>query len=434
VKYRSTRTPHAAGQVPFSTAVERGLAPDGGLFVPEALPVFDAAALDDVDDLPAFAARVLAPFVAQDALEPQLNAICEAALDFPIPLVELRPGTAVLELFWGPTAAFKDVGARFLAECMTRQDPGEGPGAKPRTVLVATSGDTGGAVAAAFWRKPGIEVAVLFPEGGVSARQRHQLTCWGDNVRAFEVRGVFDDCQRMVKTLLADTAAARAERWTSANSINAGRLLPQAVYHARAAVQYARRHGTAPGLIVPTGNLGNALAALWAMGMGFPIREVVFATNANVAVPELLRTGEYAARDTVATLANAMDVGAPSNVERLLDLFPDAGSLQQRCRAIAVDDDAIRHAIGRAFRVDHRAICPHTATAFHAREAVGGDHWIVVATAHPAKFETVVEPLIGQPVPVPDALSRLLARPSRCESLDPDAAVLRQRLAIPPRA
>ncbi len=422
MRYRSTRQSVGGERVSFAVAVERGLAPDGGLYVPETLPEVAAGAQGDGEDLPAFAVRLLRPFLAGDVLAPALEAMCRAALDFSIPLVDLAPGTAMLELFHGPTAAFKDVGARFLAECMTRL-PGE------RCVLVATSGDTGGAVAAAFWRKPGVRVVVLFPERGVSARQRQQLTCWGDNVRAFAVRGVFDDCQRLVKAMFADRELVAELGLTSANSINVGRLLPQVVYHARAALCYARRHDRAAGAIVPTGNLGNALAALWAMAIGFPVREVVFATNANRAVPELLRTGTYRARQTVQTLANAMDVGAPSNVERLLDLLPDIEALRSRTRAVAVDDDAIRATIAAGEARWGRVMCPHTATAMWAREQLGGDDWIVAATAHPAKFETIVEPLVGHEVPVPPSLASLLERESHCQTIDADVAELKRRIA-----
>ncbi|HEX6037672.1 pyridoxal-phosphate dependent enzyme, partial [Longimicrobium sp.] len=276
MKYVSTRGGGAAATL--SQAVERGLAPDGGLYVPAQFPELAPGALDGADTLPDVAARLLAPFFAGDALEDALGDICREAFTFPVPLKELRGGTAVLELFHGPTAAFKDVGARFLAATMSRIG---GEDARPLTILVATSGDTGGAVAAAFHGRPGVEVAVLYPAGMVSPRQEKQLTTWGGNVRAFAVRGAFDDCQRLVKAAMADDELRAARRLSSANSISIGRLPPQMAYYAWASREYVRRHGRAPGFVVPTGNLGNALAALWARRMGMPIREVVLATNAN---------------------------------------------------------------------------------------------------------------------------------------------------------
>jgi threonine synthase len=329
----------------------------------------------------------------------------------------------VLELFHGPTAAFKDVGARFLAALMERALR-RSADARPLTILVATSGDTGGAVAAAFHRRAGIRVAVLFPKGQVSPRQQHQLTCWGDNIRALEVDGPFDDCQALVKAAFTDPGLQSRHRLTAANSINIGRLLPQVAYHAAASLWHWRRHGTAAGSIVPSGNLGNGMACVWARAMGMPVRELVLAVNANRTIPDYLATGQWQPRPSVATLASAMDVGNPSNMERLRNLVPDFGDLRTSIEAYPVDNASIRTQIAKDYARYGEVWCPHTATAFwvydhlpQARRA--GRPWIVSATAHPAKFESIVEPVIGRAVPVPLTLQRLLERPTLHTPLAP---------------
>jgi threonine synthase len=415
MKYRSTRA--AAPPLTLSAAIQTSLAPDGGLYVPERFPAFSVEDFAGLESLSEIGARLLAPFFAGDALGPHLETICWEAFNFPVILRDLDDETAVLELFHGPTAAFKDVGARFLAACVSRL-PGR------RTVLVATSGDTGGAVAAAFHEHPEVAVVVLFPKDKISARQQQQLTCWGGNVRAFAVRGDFDDCQRIVKTAFADHVWAAAQGLLSANSINLGRLLPQTVYHAAASLWYLRRRGARPGVIVPTGNLGNAVAAFWARVMGLPLREIVLATNANKAVPDYFADGAWGARPTVATLANAMDVGNPSNMERLLDLHPEVSQLRSIARAFTVSDEEIAATIARSGTRWGQTWCPHTATAVHVRERLSGSHWIVLATAHPAKFESIVEPLTGRTLAVPPALSALLAQPAHVEEIEPEFAAL----------
>jgi threonine synthase len=377
------------------------------------------------ETLAEIAAEVLAPFFAGSGLEAELGAICRDAFDFPLPLKELAPNgdLAVLELFHGPTAAFKDVGARFLAALMERALR-RSTDSRALTILVATSGDTGGAVAAAFHRRRGIRVGVLFPKGQVSPRQQHQLTCWGDNIRAFEVDGTFDDCQALVKGAFTDPGLQRRHRLTAANSINVGRLLPQVAYHAAASLWHWRRHGTAAGSIIPSGNLGNGMACVWARAMGLPVREIVLAVNANRTIPDFLATGQWQPRPSVATLASAMDVGNPSNIERLRNLVPDFAELRASIESYPVDDAAIRAQIAKDYERFGEVWCPHTATAFWvydhlppARKAARP--WIVSATAHPAKFETIVEPVIGRAVPVPPALAELLDRPTASTPLAP---------------
>ncbi|HEX8691059.1 MAG TPA: threonine synthase [Longimicrobium sp.] len=423
MRYLGTRDPgHAAT---LSEAVERGLAPDGGLYVPERFPSLAAEDFAGAQTLAEVAERLLAPFFAGDRLEGALGEICREALAFPVPLRDLRDRTAVLELFHGPTAAFKDVGARFLAAVMSRLG---GADARPLTILVATSGDTGGAVAAAFHGRPGVEVAVLFPAGRVSPRQEKQLTAWGGNVRAFAVRGDFDACQRLAKAAMADPDLRAVRRLSSANSINVGRLLPQAAYYAWAALRYARRHGAAPGFVVPSGNLGNAVAALWARRAGLPVREVVLATNANPAVTAFLAGEPWGPRPTVATLATAMDVGFPSNMERVFHLFGGEEAARRALSAFRVGDEEIRAAIRAGPARWGEVWDPHTAAAVVVRERLETPDWIVVATAHPAKFEAVVEPLVGREVPVPPELGRLLERPSHAEEIEPTLEAFRAAL------
>lgn len=425
MNFISTR--HAAPAATLSQAIAAGLAPDGGLYVPDALPPSrDLAPGRDIADT---AATLLAPFFAGDALEGELGSICREAFDFPAPLRALgTPADHVLELFHGPTAAFKDFGARFLAASMARVRRSE---AKPLTILVATSGDTGAAVAAAFHRQPGLRVIVLYPDGRVSPRQAHQLGCFGDNITALRVAGSFDDCQALVKRALNDAELQAQAPLSSANSISLGRLLPQMSYYAHAALTHRATTGRALNLVVPTGNLGNALAAILARTLGVPLGRIALATNANRVLPDFFAGGKYAPSASVATLANAMDVGAPSNFERLRWLFDgDDVALRAAFSATEVDDAAIRDVIARRYRDHGEVHCPHTATAVNVLEdlrAQGEDgDWAVAATAHPAKFESVVEPLIGRPVEVPSALADLLARPAHAAAVPNDYAALRR--------
>ena len=421
-----------APTVSFGAAVLQGLAPDGGLYVPLGWPHLAPPDFDGVSELPAIAGRLLAPFMEGDPLARELAPLAAEALDFPAPLVPLAPDgrLSVLELFHGPTAAFKDFGARFLAGCFGCLRQGA---ERPLTILVATSGDTGGAVAAAFHQRPGVEVAVLFPKGLVSPTQERQLTCWGGNVRSVSVRGTFDDCQRLVKEAFRDAALATRTQLSSANSINLGRLLPQMVYYAAASLATWRAHRERASFIVPSGNLGNALACLWARRIGLPIGEVVLAHNANRTVPDFLASGEWRPRPSVATLASAMDVGDPSNMERLRALHAGIEELRAAVSAVSVSDDEIRARIVAGYRQFGQIWCPHTATAAEAwarlpPEARRERRWVLAATAHPAKFREIVEPLIGRTVPVPETLAKLFARPAQCVEIDADGRALRALL------
>jgi threonine synthase len=413
----------------LSDALREGLAPDGGLYVPVALPRVDARSLDPGAPLHELAATLLAPFFAGDPLARALGAIAAEALDFDAPLraVQGQPRrVSVLELFHGPTAAFKDFGARFLAACLARIHDGS---ARPLTVLVATSGDTGGAVAAAFHRRPGTRVVLLYPEGRVSPTQERQLTCWDGNVQSLALQGSFDDCQSLVKQAFADAALRERHALTSANSINIGRLLPQVLLFAAAALRVRRAEGGPASFVIPSGNLGLATACVWAREMGLPVGEIVLAHNANRTVPDYLEGGAWRPRASVATLASAMDVGDPSNMERLFALFPDRADMQRALRATSIDDAAIRASIRAEFTRSGLVLCPHSAAGFAAWRALPeqerrAGHWVVAATAHPAKFPEVVEPLVGRRMEAPDTLATLLDRPVRRAWIRPELGQL----------
>lgn len=426
MKYFSTR---GDGPVNLDDALRMGIAADGGLFLPEELPSFEIADFDAAKTIPGIAEVLLRPFFSGSTLEGDLDAILSETFSFPIPATRLgaqQGDVSLLELYHGPTAAFKDVGAGFLAACLSRL---EGDPSSPLTILVATSGDTGGAVAAAFDGRPGMRVVVLFPDGRVSERQAHQLCCWSDNVLSLKVRGSFDDCQALVKAAMADPGLSTANRFSSANSINIGRLLPQSTYYADASLCRYRRTGNKPGFIIPTGNLGNAFACIMAREMGLPIGPVILATNANRTIADYFETLEWLPRASLQTLASAMDVGDPSNMERLRKLVGEADVLRERLGVLSVTDEQIEASIRQDFADFSLASCPHTATATHTWRELDGElasahDWILVATAHPAKFETIVEPIIGETVPLPPELAALLERPARAISIDPDIGSL----------
>ncbi len=422
MNFFSTR---GAGPSSLDEALRKGIASDGGLFLPERLPNFELADFAAANTLPEVATILLQPFFATSQLQSDLEKIVAETFGFPIPTTPLKVAgraASLLELYHGPTAAFKDIGAGFLAACLARLESNV---ESPLTILVATSGDTGGAVAAAFDKRPGMRVVVLFPDGRVSDRQAHQLCCWSDNVLSLKVRGTFDDCQRLVKAAMADADLSADYRFSSANSINIGRLLPQATYYAEASLRRYRQTGKKPGFIIPTGNLGNASACILAREMGLPIGPILLATNANRTIADYFETLEWLPRDSFQTLASAMDVGDPSNMERLRHLIGEADILREQVGVLAVSDEQISAAIKQDFADFGFATCPHTATATHAwrqldDELAGAHDWILVATAHPAKFETIVEPLIGESVALPPELEEMLSRPAHAITIEPN--------------
>jgi len=413
--------------VTLAEAVRQGLAPDGGLYVPPVIPVLSAAEVEALRgrSIGEVATALIAPLVTDTFDHQTLARLMAAALDFPVPLVSLAPGRHVLELFHGPTLAFKDFGARTMARWMA--EVAGSADQRPLTVLVATSGDTGGAVAQAFHGVPGTRVVVLYPRGRVSRVQEVQFTTLGDNVSAVAVDGTFDDCQRLVKAAFADPALGAALRLTSANSINIGRLLPQMAYYAWAALQLPA--GTPPPtLVVPSGNLGNLTAGVMAVRRGVPIGHFVAATTINDPFPRFLVDGTFTPRDAVPTLASAMDVGHPSNLERLTWLYSqDLPAIRRAISGVVVTDDEVRLTI-RALHAAHGYVAdPHTAVGWAGatRAVRDGDAPVVVlGTAHPAKFPEVVEPTLGVPVGLPPALAERLTLPVQAVAIGPELAAL----------
>ena len=431
----STRGGRTGATWSFREALFRGQAPDGGLFVPASLstlPEQDRAALPHLTfpERAFIAARHLLDGEIDDAV------LCQAthdALDFPVPLREIEPGIHLLELFHGPTHAFKDVGARFMARMMAAlRDPGD----PPLTILAATSGDTGGAVAHAFHNLRGIRVLVLYPLGKVSPRQEAQFATLGGNVTAVAVRGTFDDCQSLVRQAFADPGLNARLSLNSANSINIGRLLPQTFYYLHAWTELAH---SAPDselvFSVPSGNFGNLTAGLIARrALGISLARFVAATNENDVVPAYLAGRGFHPRASVATISSAMDVGDPSNFRRIAHMFGSGGEpLRPRLTGSSWTDGETRECIRGLWRRRGIAIDPHTAVGllglraeFQRRPGAIG---VVLATAHPAKFAEAVEPLIGCALPVPPGIARVMDRPRRSIEIGPDLEGLRGVLA-----
>ncbi|MDR0539987.1 MAG: threonine synthase [Spirochaetaceae bacterium] len=427
MKYYSTRNKNEG--VSFAKAALTGLAPDGGLFVPEQIPEYSAAVRSSFADM-AFsdlAYESIQPFLAGDIPAAALSGIIESAFDFPCPVVKTGDGGFhILELFHGQTAAFKDFGARFMARAFSYLRRGED---KPLKILVATSGDTGGAVADGFFGIEGITVTVLYPKGRVSVLQEKQIAGLGGNISALAVEGSFDDCQRLVKAAFADTTLRKRMELSSANSINIARLVPQTVYYAAAAGQMAKT-GSLPVICVPSGNFGNLTAGLYTQAMGAPIYGFIAATNINKTFVDYIETGVYAPRESVATISNAMDVGAPSNFERMACHW-DYKYLKATVKAAFVDDEATRASIQAVYKRYGYILDPHGAVGWAAAEklmpAGGAAPVVVLETAHPAKFADEVEPLTC-PVPVPPALQTVMARTTNTAVIPADIDALLARL------
>jgi threonine synthase len=426
MRYYSTRNKSAS--VSFAVAALTGLAPDGGLYIPEKIPRLPAPVRSSLGTMSFqdVAFETIRPFVRDTIPEPVLEEIVHSAYSFPAPLVPVGI-RLVLELFHGPTAAFKDFGARFMARAFAYLRRGED---KPLHILVATSGDTGGAVADGFFKVPGINVTVLYPRGRVSPLQERQIAGLGGNIRALAVEGSFDDCQRLVKAAFADASLTKRLALSSANSINIARLIPQAVYYVSAAGKAAAGNTDADGeasprdkkvppslspphsfptVCVPSGNFGNLTAGLYAYTMGAPIAGFIAATNINKTVPDYLANGVYETRLSQATISNAMDVGAPSNFERMQSQW-SLEQMRTMIKGVFVSDEETRQTIASVHREYGYFLDPHTAVGWKAAKRVAlSDLVVVLATAHPAKFSETVEALTG-PVPVPAALQDTLQR------------------------
>lgn len=395
-------------------AVLKGLPEDKGLFMPEEIPQLPETFFQRLPEMsfPDLAFEVSKHLLQGAIEEDELKQIIQKAINFDAPIYSLAANKHVLELFHGPSLAFKDFGARFMAQLMSHFVKHEG---KKLYILVATSGDTGGAVASGFYQTEGIEVVILYPSGKVSLLQEKQLTTLGHNVRAIEVQGTFDDCQALVKEAFLDKELNDAMRLSSANSINIARLIPQSFYYFRAYQQLQDKSKEVV-FSIPSGNFGNLTAGLLAKRMGLPIAHFIAATNVNDIVPHYLKSGKYEPRPSVATISNAMDVGNPSNFERMKDLYGGEVALMQKdITGYSYTDEETREAIKAVYDTyDSYIMDPHAAVAYLAMEAYLAKHpnqqGVILGTAHPAKFLDVIEPVLEKKVPVPERLEILRNR------------------------
>lgn len=413
-------------RVPLKEAVVKGLAPGKGLFMPEVIPAMPASFFEALPQLTLqeTGIQVLRQLLGDAVPAPDLQEMVEQALNFPIPLVPLTDRLGILELFHGPTLAFKDVAARFMARLLAYVRRGED---EELTIIVATSGDTGGAVAWGFAGVPGIQVVVLYPSGKVSPLQEQQITTVGGNVRAIEVDGTFDDCQAMVKAALADPELNQHKAITTANSINIARLLPQTVYYFHAYAQVPDRN-LPVAMCVPSGNFGNLTAGIIAQRMGLPMRHYIAATNANDVVPRYLRDGDFEVRPTIKTISNAMDVSLPSNFDRINNLFAgEHAQISQAMHGYAFTDHQTRDAMRQVLKTYDYMLDPHGAVAYLGalafRDQFDG-YTIFQETAHPSKFKEVVEEAVGRPVPVPSRLAACMEKPKQAVPMSPQASEL----------
>jgi threonine synthase len=424
-------TTKQAPEASFETAVRAGLAPDGGLYMPEQIPILDPALVQDSSmSLTELAFRISQPFIDGEIDDDTLQSLLNDAIDFPAPLVEISPGIFCLELFHGPTLAFKDFGARFMARMLShfvKKNP------ERTTVLVATSGDTGSAVASGFLGVPNIDVVILYPTGKVSKIQELQLTTMGQNITALEVEGSFDDCQKLVKEAFGDDHLSTQLGLTSANSINIARLIPQTFYYAHA-VQQLQSLGLPPVISVPSGNFGNITAGVIAQRMGFGIKHFIASTNINDIVPQYLNSGEFCPKESIQTISNAMDVGNPSNFARLLELCQgDHSTFQRTMSGCAFSDEETKAAILDVFGESGYTMDPHGAVGylglktymdFTSYKGPG----VFLATAHPSKFLDVVEPIIGGTIEIPARLAAYLTREKVSIPIKPQFDILKSEL------
>jgi threonine synthase len=419
----------------FFEAMRNGLAPDGGLYMPVSIPEIDFSkwlshnsGTLDFKDLAIDMAR---PYLADELDDQQLVSVVKDAFNFPVELREIEEGLYVLELFHGPTLAFKDFGARFMARLFS--DKAMKTGDKI-TILVATSGDTGSAVANGFYGVEGVDVCVLYPGGKVSRLQEMQMATLGGNICAVEVEGVFDDCQRLVKDAMLDKDLTSRVQLSSANSINIARLIPQSFYYAYASLLMHQSGLDSPVFSIPSGNFGNLTGGLLAHRMGMPAAGFIAATNLNRVVPDFLAGGEYRPRQSVSTIANAMDVGNPSNFSRIRHLFDGSDeAIRSELKGYWFDDDQTREAIADLYGRTGYLMCPHSATGYLAatsfRRDFGSENPIVIlGTAHPAKFRDVIEPVTGEKVNIPERLQSCLDGTKKTIEMEPEYPALKEIL------
>jgi threonine synthase len=410
MKYYSLSNPNIKKS--FENAVVNGIAPDRGLYFPEKIPSLSTSFFEELPQLsiPEMAYTTISPFVGDEIPQVVLENILKNTLDFDFPVVPIKNNMGSLELFHGPTLAFKDVGARFMAQCLGYFNS-KNAGQKV-TVLVATSGDTGGAVANGFLGVEGIDVVILYPKGKVSKVQEQQLTTLGQNITALEVEGVFDDCQDMVKTAFLDQEITAKRKLTSANSINVARWLPQMLYYFIAYRQLAQRKQPIV-FSVPSGNFGNICAGMIGQNMGLPIDHFIAATNINDAVPSYLETGQYAAVKTTPTISNAMDVGDPSNFVRIQKIYGNNFTqLKDHLSGYRFTDDATREAMREIYHTSSYIADPHGAVGYLGLKDYLEKHprkyGVFLETAHPVKFLDTVEETLERKVPMPERIQSLL--------------------------
>jgi len=420
MNYYSLNNPST--RVTFKEATIQGQAPDKGLYFPESIPTLPKQFFDNIGSMSRedIAYQVIRPFTGDTLPEAELRRIVAETINFDFPLVPVTANSWALELFHGPTLAFKDVGARFMSRCLgyfVRENNAAGGNHRPVTVLVATSGDTGGAVASGFYDVEGVNVVILYPSGKVSSVQELQLTTLGKNISALEVDGSFDDCQQMVKDAFMDPVLKNQLFLTSANSINVARWLPQQFYYFFAWQQWTALFpgaAAAPPIIsVPSGNFGNICAGLMAYRAGLPVNHFIAACNANDTIPLFLATGQYRSKLARPTLSNAMDVGNPSNFVRILEIFgKELPELKQILTAYSISDEETVATIKDLNTNHHYLPDPHGAVGYLALEKYRTNHpdskGIFLETAHPVKFYDTVEPVIGEKIPLPPSVAPLL--------------------------
>jgi threonine synthase len=403
MQFISTKNPNE--KVSFKTAVIQGLAKNKALFMPEFIPQLSKAFIDNLPHLTKteIGIEVMRHFVSDDITLTQLEKIVEETLAFDIPTKHLTKNTYVLELFHGPTKAFKDVGARFMSRCLSHFVGQE----NKVTVLVATSGDTGSAVAHGFFDVPGIDVCILFPKGKVSAYQEYQMTSLGKNIKTIEIDGTFDDCQALVKEAFSDAELNEIMNLSSANSINVARLLPQIMYYFLSYKDMIQKTNKPLVYCVPSGNLGNITAGVIAKKMGLPIHRFIAAENANDTFVDYLETGHYKPKRTVATFSNAMDVSDPSNFERLAYLYPNRADMLEIISGMRISDEETIEEIKTCFAETTYTLDPHGAVGKMALERLlkPEEVGVFLETAHPTKFESVVQKALPEFKPVAVDLS-----------------------------
>ena len=435
MEFISTRVGSATGRTPvtFQQAVFSALPADGGLYVPAEQPDLRhrIAGFSEQTSFIEIASVVFETLIGDELSTEAIRRVCERAFTFEPALQPLEDNLSLLELFHGPTCAFKDFGAAFLASVMEEFLLQEN---RRSVILVATSGDTGSAVARAFHGKKNIEVVILYPSGRVSALQEQQLTTVGGNVTALEIRGSFDECQRMVKQAFVDSRLRRIVSLSSANSINLGRLLPQALYYIYGNLHWPPGTGKRRMICVPSGNFGNLTAGVYAWQWGIGVDGFIAATNVNDVVPEYLRTGEFRPRRSLKTISNAMDVGYPSNFERLVIVFEgSARKMRRRIKGIAITDQETRDTMRRVYEQSGLLIDPHTAVGVLAsRRYREGSRFsgpiLSLATAHPGKFIDIVEQATGITPDLPATLKEALGRKKQAIPLEPGLDPLREFL------